>query len=144
MLLPPFLKPLFEKSGHGILLTRIRTLDESAVLGHVGGPASVAGRSCVTPGVWYVGEPASAAGRSSVTLGLQAVGGQGSKFLAQNGVGPNESGVLGYVGGPSSVTGCSSITPSIRSKGYAGGPASVEGRLCVTSGRYAVGVHGYT
>ena len=26
MLLPPFLKPLFEKSGHGILLTRIRTL----------------------------------------------------------------------------------------------------------------------
>ena len=26
MLLPPFLKPLFEKSGHGIPLTRIRTL----------------------------------------------------------------------------------------------------------------------
>ena len=26
MLLPPFVLPLFEKSGHGILLTRIRTL----------------------------------------------------------------------------------------------------------------------
>ena len=26
MLSPPFLKPLFQKSGHGILLTRIQTL----------------------------------------------------------------------------------------------------------------------
>ena len=43
MLSPPFLKPLFEKSGHGIPLTRIRTLVSSEQLQPAAVPAPTSG-----------------------------------------------------------------------------------------------------
>ena len=87
--------------------------DESGVLPvrYVGWPASVAERSCITPSIWpkgYEGGPAwyRALVRHSWTPSTTGV--HGFKFRA-NGR-QDESGVLGYVGGPALDAGLSCVT----------------------------------
>ena len=80
---------------------------------------------------------------------------QGFKFRARVGVGPDESGLPGYVGGPALDAGRSCVTPGRHAGGdhsyngqsqraggpdksgaqrYVGGPALDAGRSCVTLG----------